>query len=1132
MRKIYLLVLNVLFSGSILLSQSAVQLGSQVESDIYVTFNFADYQIDNDGMYTSVSFPESTPLLKAGAPDVRKMTTALIVDDTKEMTVEVIHADFMEYNDVFMLPSKGNLMRTVDPSSVPFEEGSVYSANSFFPGALASLGRAYVQHQYRGQPLHFYPVQYNPVTHTLRLYTNIEVVVKPAEAEGENPLPANIPQQTNLTFREVYKSRFLNYSENSNRYEQISEIGNMLVITDAEYLEELEPWIQWKKEKGIGVEVVDVASINSINAISNYVENYYNENGLTYLMLVGDENQIPVQLLNNSGGQGYCDVCYGYINGNDSYTEVFVGHFLVHNDSELPAVIAKTLEYEKNPSTQTDWFSKAMGIGSNEGDGYGDDNQADWAHQNGIKEDLMTFTYEEVWEMYDGTHGTSSPTGGATADASGSPPATSLTNVIEGGCSLINYTGHGAHNLIVTGSFTNTQINALDNNKFYPYFIVVGCCVGDYDDDDASGDTFGEAWIKSPSSATLTGGIGGSFSSVYQSWAPPMEGQDEMNKIIANLAGINTRHTVGSIHYHGCAGMNDEYGSAGDEMTDTWIVMGDPTIQLRTAMPVQIAVTHPSTIFFGTDQLNVQCNVDEAMICLTIDGEIISTGIVSGGQCNLTFNAISTQSVILLTATSFNAIPYQGNIELVPAAGPFVVGSMTGINDVLGNGNGLADFNEQVSINASAENIGVEEATGVVAVVTCDNPNIVIDDNSFTFGNVPAGETVEGNDAFSFHVNGVIEDQTPIVFVVTYTDSDGNTWTSQITVIIHAPSYQCSTGFTLDDTAGDGDGQLDSGETVLLTFPVTNSGSAASATDVYAWLSENSEYATLSASQVSAGVLQPGATVNVVFELNISADAPQMEPIIFSFSAGADNYASNCNYGRTINLMMETWESGDDTAFPWSYSGSSEWYVTDQSPYEGDYCMRSGQINNSQQTTLNLNMTFDTATELTFMYKVSSEESYDFLQFLIGNNVQDEWSGNISWSPATYSFNAGTYDLRWRYEKDPFVVAGQDAAWVDNIAFNPQQTVGAASVKVNSLMSVYPNPAGAFVWIDFTTGNAEEASIMVTNSVGEVVYMSSNVGILPELNRLKLDTGDWSAGIYLLTLRTESGVISEKIVIR
>jgi hypothetical protein len=1132
MRKFYFLCLILLASGSKYSAQNYVQLGNQVGSDIYVTFNFSEFQIENDGVYTTVKIPGSTPMLKAGAPELQKVTTALIVDDLREMEVEVIHADFTEYSDIYMLPSKGNLLRTVDPATLPYNEGPVYSTNDFFPGVLASLGRAFVQHQFRGQPLHFNPVQYNPVTHKLRLYTNIEVMVKPTELAGENQLPANVAQITNATFREVYNSRFLNYSEHNNRYEQVSEIGNMLVITDAEYLEELEPWIQWKKEKGIDVEVVDVATINSINAISNYVADYYNENGLTYLMLVGDEDQIPVQLVNNSGGQGYCDVCYGYINGNDSYTEVFVGHFLVHNDSELPAVIAKTLEYEKNPNTQIDWFSTAMGIGSDEGEGYGDDDEADWQHQNGIKEDLLDFTYEEVWEMYAGSQASSSPTGGVTADQGGEPAASTIADIIEGGCSLINYTGHGAHSLIATGSFTNNNINALNNNKFYPYFIIVGCCVGDYDDDDGSGDTFGEAWLKSPSATTLTGGIGGSFGSVYQSWAPPMEAQDEMNKIIANLAGINTRHTVASIHYHGCASMNDEYGTAGDDMTDTWIVMADPTVQLRTAMPVQIVANHPATAFFGVNQISIQCNMDDAMICLTIDGEIIATGLVSGGQCVLNFDAISTDAVILVTATSFNTIPYQGTIELIPASGPFLVGSLTGINDFSGNNNGQADFNEQVSIDAEAENIGIETANDVIAVVTCDNPFIVVDDNSFTFGDIPAGGVVEGDGAFSFHVNGAIEDMTPVVFVVTYTDSDGNTWTSEITVVIHAPSYQCTTTYTIDDAAGNDDGQLDSGETVIISFPVTNSGSASSATEVYAWLASNSNFVSVVASPVILGQMQPGQTMMATFEVVVSSDAPQMEPVAFSFTSGADNYASVCSYARTINLMMETWESGDDSMFPWTYSGSAEWYVTDQSPFEGDYCMRSGQIANSQQTTMNLNMTFDQTTDLSFMYKVSSEESYDFLRFYVGTQMQEEWSGSIGWTEATYSLNAGTYNLRWTYEKDPFVVAGQDAAWVDNIMFNPEQVVGSDEMRINSMYSIYPNPAEDFLQIDFSTGKSEYADLVVTNTLGAVILRQHVGQLLPGLNQFRIETESWSSGLYHITFNTASGVTTEVVMVR
>ncbi|MFM9004754.1 MAG: C25 family cysteine peptidase, partial [Flavobacteriales bacterium] len=783
-------------------SQTNLEVVGQNGSQVQLTCTVQNYVVTHDGVYTDIRFEEGTPVLKAGAPQVQQLTGALIVDDTQEMMVTVTHAVFEEFNDVYVRPSKGNLLRTIDPATVPYQEGLAYEQNEFYPGKLASLGDPYVQHQFRGQSIHFYPVQYNPVSHVLRVYSSIDVTVSSTGQPGENPLPATVFERTQLPMQEVYRAHFLNYAENSSRYEQVGELGNMLVITHAQYIDALAPWIQWKKEKGIPVEVVDVATINSVTAIGDYVQNYYETNGLTYLVLVGDEDQVPVQLVNYPSGQGYCDVCYGYTAGNDSYADLFVGHLLVHNANELPAVIAKTLEYERNPNTAVDWFSVAMGIGSNEGDGIGDDNEADWEHQNGIKEDLLGFTFTEVWEKYDGGHTANSPSGGITADGSGSPSAASLTDVIESGCSLINYTGHGAHTLIVTGSYTNTQINQLQNNKRYPYFIVVGCCTGDYDDDDDTGDTFGEAWIKSPSASNLTGGIGGAFSSVYQSWAPPMEAQDEMNKIIAETAGIETRHTIGSIHYHGCSSMSDAYGADGDEMTDTWILMADPSVQLRTAMPTNLVVTHPAGTVLGVSSMSVQCATEDAMICATFNGEILDAQVVSGGQVVLNFSPVLEPGDILITATSFNTIPYQALIPVTPADGPYVIGNATGINDATGNGNGLADYNEQIGLDINAENIGVEVAENVTAVVTCANSAIIIDDNNHNFGTLNAGSSLEVSSAFSFHVNGYIADQTVVMFVVAYTDGAGNTWSSNIPVTIQAPEFDCVNTFSINDSQG------------------------------------------------------------------------------------------------------------------------------------------------------------------------------------------------------------------------------------------------------------------------------------------------------------------------------------------
>ncbi len=1108
-------------------SQSEIAFVNQSEGIISLKCTVDDYHVQHIGDFTVIHLDEGNEILKAGAPAVEHLTSAIIVDDSKAMSLEVTASEYEEFTNIFMLPSKGNLNRTIDPATVPYQEGSTYQQNQFYPGNLATLTDPYVQGHFRAQGVHFNPVQYNPVTHTLRVYSNIEINVRPTDADGANMLPTNIPSAINATWREAYTDRFINYQSNADRYDQIDEMGNILVITQAQYIEELEPWVAWKKEKGFPTEVVDVATIGNLNAINNYVANYYNTNGLTYLVVVGDEDQVPVELLNNSGGQGYCDACYGYISGNDSYSEIFVGRFLVHTDDELTPFINKVLEYERTPNTDTDWFSVAMGIGSNEGDGIGDDGQADWQHQNGLKEQLLDYTYTAVHERYDGSHSGASPSGGTTADATGSPAASTLSAVINSGCSLINYTGHGAHDLIVTGSYTGTNINALNNNGKYPYFIIVGCCTGDYDDDDASGDTFGEKWIKSPNADVLTGGIGGAFSSVYQSWAPPMEGQDEMNAIITENAGINTRHTLGSIHYHGCAGMNDVYGSQGDEMTDTWILMADPTMQLRTAMPTNLVASHPASLFIGTTNLIVSCNVNDAMVGLTINGEIIATGFISGGQVSLNFPALSGVDPILVTVTSFNTIPYQAYVQVTPADGPYVSGIVDGIDDSAGNNNGEPDYNENIDLNVSAMNSGIDPAMNVVGTISSNNASIVFDVATHSYGTVSAGTTVSGDGAFTYHVDGFIEDQTVVTFTITFTDFTGNTWTTTVNQTINAPAFTCAGALDIDDSTGNNNGRMDGGETVTISIPVTNSGHAATAVDVLAWLTEMNGIVTITGSPDNLGMIAAGATVNATFTVEVDAATTSATNVSFDFSTTSDYYSSNCNYEKTINQNIEDWETGTDQSYPWSYAGNADWFVTTSTVYEGTYSMQSGNINNNQSSTLQVTMEFTESGPVTFMYKTSSELDWDFLQFYIDNTMMEAWSGEVDWTEASYNVPSGTHTLKWVYQKDDIYSDGDDAAWVDNIVM-PSYVISSVVENSSLQFSAYPNPVDAVLNVALSEESVGRVDVEVFDALGNLLINTQPLGS----RFFQLDVSAFPAGVYYLNVKSNTGNNTSKFVVK
>ena len=90
---------------------------------------------------------------------------------------------------------------------------------------------------------------------------------------------------------------------------------------------------------------------------------------MTYLLLVGDKNQIPTFEVGSGWSEGESDISYAYISGNDSYPEFFVGRFSASNSSHVNTQVERTIEYERDPQLNANWYKKGLMIASNEGSG-------------------------------------------------------------------------------------------------------------------------------------------------------------------------------------------------------------------------------------------------------------------------------------------------------------------------------------------------------------------------------------------------------------------------------------------------------------------------------------------------------------------------------------------------------------------------------------------------------------------------------------------------------------------------------------------------------------------------------------------------------------------------------------------
>ncbi|HAD13944.1 MAG TPA: hypothetical protein DCF33_16080, partial [Saprospirales bacterium] len=272
-----------------------------------------------------IGMDNGTPLLEAGAPDVPKFATTLMIPNTGNMAVEIVSSEYTDYANVRVAPSKGNLMRNVDPAAIPYRYGADYERNTFFPGKLASLNQPFIMRDVRGQALWIYPVQYNAVTKTLRVYQNITVRVHHIGGQGENEAVSGRERVINTAFRQLYQKLFLNFDEQFLTQTRSNEDpAKMLVIAKDDLIPGLESYVAWKRQMGIHTTIVPTSEIGSAPAeVFAYVQNYYNENQISYLLLVGNEDAITPMV--RPGSNYSCDNCLGYMEGNDHYPEIFVG---------------------------------------------------------------------------------------------------------------------------------------------------------------------------------------------------------------------------------------------------------------------------------------------------------------------------------------------------------------------------------------------------------------------------------------------------------------------------------------------------------------------------------------------------------------------------------------------------------------------------------------------------------------------------------------------------------------------------------------------------------------------------------------------------------------------------------------
>ncbi len=953
-------------------------------------------------------------ILKKGAPDLPRFSRSLIIDNKKATKLKVISVKYVDYENILIAPSKGSIKRTDNPEDIPFTFGDEYNTAAFYPSTNAFCGKSYIFRDFRGQTLFFQPFQYHPVNKTLRIYTHIRVELISVNKKGTNTYPEKAKKTSiNKEFDKLYKSHFINYNTalSTTRYTPLSEEGNLLIISHPDFLGTIEPFVKWKRQKGIQTEVITVEDYMP-GQVKSLVENYYQAKDLTFLLLVGDAEHIPPFYKT-----GDSDAAYGHILGDDSYAEVIVGRFSGTTEAEIATQVQRTIEYEKFPELNASWYSKYTLIASDEGPG--DEHEYDFEHMRNIKNKLLDYNYMGGDELYDGDQ--------AEDDLPGNPTPEMLAEAINQGRGIIAYAGHGNIDVLGTTYFSNEHISLLNNTGKLPFVINVACLNGNF-----KGETcFAEAWLRATHDGQPAGAVAMVASTIEQEWNPPMAGQDEMVNILTGQYPDNMKYSFGGMVVNGCMKMIDKYSSFGEETANTWTIFGDPTLELRTKSPAQLLVNHKTVITKNSREIPISCNHTDAHLCLSRNDTILYTGKILSEKTNYPVPECKQGDTLLLTITAYNYVPFINEIPVVSRQEAAIAINNIEINDTLnGNKNNKMETEEEISLDFIINNSSALALEQITLTATTQSPYIQISDSVYQISTLDSEDSLLQKNKFKIAIKNSPIDQEIAAVQLLVKAQNGKQWQRDFYLQLHTPKIELKLN-GLQEISGNFNQIPDPGELFRADFTLTNHGHALFSGSKANFIADSPHFIIKRLEQ-NLPDLAADNTLTFSFEFEIDSLTPRYHQSIFSVSCENTSYKDSLSFDVKAGVVIENWEN-NAISFMWENSGTKHWLVQESVSYAGDYALQSGPITHNQNSIIEIDLNITRKDSLSFYLKTSSEENFDYLKFYIDDELIDKWSGKSNWQHQKYMIDQGRHTLKWEYVKDAIVSEYQDCAWIDFI---------------------------------------------------------------------------------------------------
>ena len=980
-----------------------------------------------------------------GNPDLPVLNRLIEIPLDAEVEVNVlgyneviVNLDDYDINKI-IAPAQASVSKSADLDKLPYVKNDlVYEKDAWFSNPIARIHESGTMRGVRIGRLEINPLAYNPVTGELKIYNDLKI-----EVSFKN---ANISKTDNNKKR-FYSPAFTGIMSGLLNYNSVARDLNVngtpmkfVIISHRMFESTLTPFVAWKKKQGFNtiLRFTDETEVGTTPAaIKAFLQGLYTAGTVadpapSFVMLVGDHEQVPAFSGPTTIDSHISDLYFGTYDGaNDLLPEVNLGRMSAKTVAHLEPLIQKTLLYEQFQMADPSYLANTLLIA-------GVDGSYATVYGNGA----LNYAANTYLNAAHGINSTNIP---YPASNGGGVPAQIIATV-NTGISIGNYTAHCSPSGWADPSFETGAISSLNNNEKYG-LLIGNCCQSSQFNNDVC---FAEAITRAANKGAM-GYIGGTNSTYWSEdyWWATGFGTVVQNPNVADFGpgsydAIFHEHLANDDVYSMTQSQMNLAGTLAVEASNSprkryyWEIyhlMGDPTLTPYAGAVPAMSPSYLETIPMGMNTITISSLPVKAYVALTDNGVIKATGFAdASGNIELAFEGFTVPTTADLVITApFNA-PYIGTVDVIPSNAPFVVHFGHSINDVLGNNNGLIDYNETVKFGMDFRNVGTVNATNVTAVLRTNSPYITLVDSTQAIGTINAETTVNLADAFVISVAKNVPNQEAVSFTVVATDGVSEPWVTTFNVLVNAPTLEAGT-FAIEEITGNSNGRIDADETIRITIPVANVGSA-TGLPMTATLNSTLMAVTVSEVTVTSEALAPDATASFVFVITTGANIAVGTPLTLTLMVNSDIFSFNAVQTYSVGLQVEDFEAGNFTSYDWT-QGTIPWVIDNTDAYEGANSAKSGTIGNSQKTELSITMDITTAGEISFYRKVSSENNYDKLHFSINGQIQSNgtWSGTQSWEQVTFPVAIGATTFAWKYEKDVSVSGGSDCAWIDNVIY-------------------------------------------------------------------------------------------------